>query len=231
MRTGISPETAVDPATLQQSTFGAFAAALDKASERSELVTRCMAETGIKQVFRKVHALYRMHPDIVTTIKLRGDWVPIDTSIWGERINVRTNVGLGHHSRQTMVALLSTFLDKQLALLGYGLTDLRGVHNSLEKYTEVIGLGDVGTYFIDPADTEAKAAAIMPPPPPPDPQTILAQAQADALKADTERKAAEMQGTLELRKLELEQSGALKMKELEYQRGGVADSRAGHRAA
>ena len=215
MRTGISPETVVDPATLQQSTFGAFSAALDKASERSELVTRCMAETGIKQIFRKVHTLYRMHPDIATTVKLRGEWVPIDTREWSERTNVRTNVGLGHHSRQTMVMLVSTFLDKQMALLPAGLTDLRRVHNALDKYVEALGLGDVGTYFVDPADEQAKTAAIMPPPPPPDPQMIMAQAQADALKAESERKEIEIQAKIDNDKTKLEQEGAARSRELD----------------
>ena len=217
MRTGISPETAVDPATLQQSTFGAFAAALDKASERSELITRCMAETGIKQLFRKVHTLHRKHPDITTTVKLRGEWLPVDTRTWGSRENVRTNVGLGHHSRQAMVALMSSFLDKQLALLPAGLTDLRRVHNALDKYVEALGLGEVGTYFIDPADDNAKSTAIMPPPPPPDPQAALAEAQAQALQAEAERKGQEVQAKVELDRARLEQDGQVKSRELDNQ--------------
>ena len=220
LRTGINPETSIDPNTLQQSTFGAFSAALEKASERLELITRCMAETGIKQLFRKVHHLNRMYPDVLKTVKLRGKWVDIDASQWDERSDVRTNVGLGHHSRQTLVALVSQFLQKQMEMLPIGLTDLRRIYNGLEKFIEVMGLGSTDQYFLDPADDIAGQSAIMPPPPPPDPQTILANAQAKALEVEQERltnegqaKAANDQGKLEAQR---EKDTALaQVKELE----------------
>ena len=48
MRTGIAPENAVDKNVLQQSTVGAFMGAMQKQSERLELIIRLMAETGIQ---------------------------------------------------------------------------------------------------------------------------------------------------------------------------------------
>lgn len=70
LRTGIAPENNVDSDVLQQTTAGAFMGAMEKAGERLELIARIMAETGFKQLFRKVHQLCRMHPDIATTIQV-----------------------------------------------------------------------------------------------------------------------------------------------------------------
>ena len=94
LRSGISPQNNVDPAVIQQSNTGAFMGALNKAGERIEMIARIFAETGFKQLFRKVHQLIRMYPDIATTVKLRGQWVPVDASSWDERTDVTVNVGL-----------------------------------------------------------------------------------------------------------------------------------------
>ena len=225
LRTGINPETSIDPNTLQQSTFGAFTAALEKASERIELVTRCMAETGIKQLFRKVHHLNRMFPDVLKTVKLRGKWVQIDTSEWEERNDVRTNVGLGHHSRQTLVMLLGQFLQKQLEMLPLGLTDLRRIYNALDKFSEVMGLGSVSQYFLDPSDETAKLDAIMPPPPPPDPQAILAEAQAEALKFEQQRlaKADEAKAATDQMKVTVQQNKEEALASIKNMEAGIRE--------
>ena len=104
-----------------------------------------MAETGIKQLFRKVHHLNRMYPDVLKTVKLRGKWVPIDTSQWEERNDVRTNVGLGHHSRQTLVMLITQFLQKQIEMLPIGLTDLEANLQRARQVCRGHGPGFVGS--------------------------------------------------------------------------------------
>ena len=107
MRTGVSPENSVDADVLQQAKTGAFMAALDKAGERIELIARVMAETGLKQMFRKVHTLVRTYPDIARTIRLRGSWVPIDPMAWRERTDLTVNIGLGTSNKQQQIPVLA----------------------------------------------------------------------------------------------------------------------------
>ena len=95
MRTGIAPENNVDADVLQQTTYGAFTGAMEKAGERLEMMIRIVAETGIKQLFRKCHALIRAHPDVAATVRLNGEWIESDPGSWEERDDVKVNVGAG----------------------------------------------------------------------------------------------------------------------------------------
>ena len=181
LRTGIAPENSVDPAVLQQSTYGAFMGAMEKANERLELIIRIMAETGIKQLYRKAHQLIRMYPDMVETIQLRDKWIPVDPRGWRERTDVKVNVGLGFANKQQLIASSMQMLEIQQQVAGSGLADEKNVYNALTKVVENSGLGATELMFKDPS-----APDWQPPQPQPDPQAVLAQAQADSLAAQTQ---------------------------------------------
>ena len=152
------------------------------------MLARIMAETGFKQLFRKVHQLCRMYPDMTTTIKLRGKWVDVDPSEWQERTNMSVNVGLGFNNKQQMTMLLTQLLAMQKEALPTGLADLANIYNTLEKLVESAGVGAVEQFFKDPS-----APGFEAPEPPPDPNMILAQAQAGALQQEQQRKMFEAQ--------------------------------------
>ena len=106
LRTGIAPDNNIDPNVIQKATAGAFMGAMDKAGERLELVARILAETGFKQLYRKVHFLCRTNPDIVETIKLRNEWVEVDAGSWSDRTDVKVSVGIGFSNRQQVMQAL-----------------------------------------------------------------------------------------------------------------------------
>lgn len=188
MRSGIAPENNIDSDVLQQTTAGAFMGAMEKAGERLEMLARIMAETGFKQLFRKVHQLCRMYPDMTTTVKLRGKWVDVDPSEWQERTDMSVNVGLGFNNKQQMTMLLTQLLAMQKEALPTGLADLENIYNTLEKLVESAGVGAVEQFFRDPTSPN-----FQPPQPQPDPNTILAEAQAQALQQEQQRKMMEAQ--------------------------------------
>lgn len=206
LRSGVAPENNVDPDVLQSTTMGAFMGAMEKAGERVEMIARIMAETGMKQLFRKVRQLCRMHPDIATTIKLRGQWIPVDPQGWQDRTDMTVNVGLGFNSKQTMIGLLQQLLEIQQQAAGSGLADEKNVYNTLKKLVESAGVGAVEQYFKDPS-----APDWQPPEPAPDPQMILAQAQAQALGTEQERKNFEAQAKIPLEQQKLQQDGQKSM--------------------
>ena len=201
-RSGINPQVNLNPDVLQQSTFGAFMGAMEQASQRVEMLVRIMAETGIKQLMRKVHHLIRTYPDIATTIKLRGEWIDIDPEGWRERTDVKINVGLGFNNKQQMLTVLGQLLAEQKEAAASGLASEREIYNTYRKMVEHSGVGEVTQYFKDPS-----APGWQPPQQQPDAATILAQAQAEAVGQEQQRKMAEMQqkGQVELEKARLAQ--------------------------
>lgn len=193
MRSGVSPEVSLDPNVLQEATLGAFVGALEQASLRVEMLVRIIAETGMKQLMRKVHQLLRSHWDIPKWRKIRGDWMPVDPSGWRHRTDLSVNVGLGFNTQQQMLGLLIQLLALQKEALPTGLSDPRKIYNTLRKLVNTANIGDVRLYFNDPNDPE-----FAPPEPQPDPAMVVAEAQAEALRAEIARKDMETQGKLQL---------------------------------
>ena len=196
-RTGVTPESGVDPNALQEVRQEVFSNAMDRASQRIEMLTRIFAETGYRQLFLKAHQLLRSHWDLETTIKLRGKWVDVDPSGWRDRTDVTINVGLGFNSKPQQLGLLVQLLSMQKEALAAGMSDYKRLFNSLEKLVNAAGLGDVRQYFIDPESPE-----YQPPEPQPDAQTILAQAQAEALGREQDRKDMEAQAEIPAKQAE-----------------------------
>jgi hypothetical protein len=200
-RTGVNPQVSLDPDVLQQSTAGAFMGALEQASQRVEMLVRIFAETGIKQLMRKVHQLTRSYPDIAATIKLRGEWLQVDPESWRDRTDMTVNVGLGFNNKQQMTGMLIQLLNIQKEALPSGLTSEREIYNTLEKLIESANLGDATQYFKDPS-----APGWQPPQPQPNPQDEVFKAQAESLRGDLQRKNMEAQhkGQLDQAKVQSE---------------------------
>ena len=201
IRTGVAPENNVDPDVLQQTTAGAFMGAMEKASERLEMIARLMAETGFKQLFRKVHYLTRTYPDIKTTVKLRGEWVHIDPKDWHERTDVTINVGLGFHNKEHRAQLLQGLLAIQEKVMPLGLSDAKTIYSALAKAVDAMDLGAPEQFFLNPNNP-----GWQPPQPTPNPQAELFKAQAQALTMEQQRKAQELQvnAQIEMAKTQLQ---------------------------
>lgn len=182
-RTGVAPNQALDSNVLQQSTEGAFAMAMEKANDRVEMLVRVIAETGMKNLMRKVHQLVRMHPDIATTIKLRGEWVSVEPDSWRERTDMTVNVGLGFNNKQQEVMTGMQVLQLQREAMPLGMAGPEELFNTVEKIINASQFGDVNQYFVQPGSPRAQElqqqlAAQQDQGP--DPAMLLAQAQVQA---------------------------------------------------
>lgn len=205
VRTGISPNLSLDPAVLQQSTLGAFSAALEQASQRVELITRVFAETGFKRLMRKAHQLCRMYMDHNLQFKLGDQWVDVNPSDWRDRTTVTVNVGLGFNDKATKIQLLASLLEYQKEALGIGMATPQNIYNTMREMVEASGLGDVGKYFTDPATVE-------PQPQQPDPQMELVKAQMQIEQGKLQQQAQKQQLDAEKARIDL-QERALKMQQ------------------
>jgi len=187
-RTGVAPENTLDPNALQEIRQDVFSNAMDRASQRIEMLVRIFAETGYRQLMCKVHQLLRSHWDVERTIKLRGEWIDVDPQGWRQRTDMVITTGLGFHTKQQQLGMLTQLLSMQKEAAGSGLSDPKKIYNGLDKLVNASGIGDVRQFFIDPESPE-----YQPPEPPPDPNMILAQAQAQALTQEQQRKGQEFQ--------------------------------------
>lgn len=192
MRTGVAPQISLDPSVLEKSTMGAFMGALEQASQRLELLARLFAETAFKKVFQKIHYLLRTYFEEPQDIQINGKWVQVNPTQWRRRSNMTVNVGLGFNNKEVMLGLLSQLLTVQREALGMGLADAKKIYATLETMIEQSNLGHAATYFNDP-----NAPDFQPPEPAKDPAMILAEAQAESLRAEIGRKDRESMAKIE----------------------------------
>lgn len=99
-RTGVRPGSDMDPDVLKETTKGAFLEHLNRASQKIEMITRMIAETGVKEAVLQCHAILIRHQNQARTVKLRGKWVPINPQEWKERTDLKARVGLGTGSEE-----------------------------------------------------------------------------------------------------------------------------------
>jgi hypothetical protein len=202
-RTGISKAAAgLDANALQSSTRAAVAATVSAAQQHIELICRIFAETGMKPLFKKALSILTTYQDQPRMVRLRNAFVPIDPRVWNAHMDVVVNVALGVGSNEEKMMFLAQVAEKQEMLLQQGgvennpLVDLSQYRNTLAQMLALAGYKDPNMFFKDPA---LQPPPPPPPPPPPSPEEILAQVQAQAIQADIQKKAAE----LELRREEM----------------------------
>jgi len=162
-RTGVSAaSTGMSPDLLQNQTATGVNQVMTAAQQRIDLIARIFAETGLKRLMRQVLKLVVKHQDKARTVRLRGEWVPMDPRAWNAGMDVSVDVGLGTGSRDRQLAHLATVLQYQkeaLALPQLGLVKPKSLYNTLEKLTKLVGLPSVEPFFVDPESAEGEAVA------------------------------------------------------------------------
>ena len=125
------------------------------------------AETGVKDLFRKILELMNRHQSAPRIIRLRNRWAPMDPREWNTEMDVSISVGLGTGNKDQMLTRLRNLLDIEAqAIRMQGGVDgplvrLENVYNTLARLVENAGLKSADPDFTDP--TQRPAA---PPPPP-----------------------------------------------------------------
>jgi hypothetical protein len=196
-RTGISKAAAgLDANALQSSTRAAVAATITAAQQHIELICRIFAETGMKVLFEKALKLITMYQDAPRMVRLRNQFVPIDPRVWNSNMDVVVNVALGSGTTEEKMNFLGQIAAKQEMLIQQGgvdnnpLVDLSQYRNTLAQMLAMAGFKDADMFFKNPA---LNPPPPPPPPPPPSPEQILAQVQVQAIQADIQKKAAELE--------------------------------------
>tara|TARA_R110001599_G_scaffold10209_3_gene50637 strand:- start:1938 stop:4064 length:2127 start_codon:yes stop_codon:yes gene_type:complete len=193
-RTGISKASAgLDAGALQSSTATAVAATVSAAAQHIEMIARVFAETGVKRLYELVLHNIITHQDKARMVRLNNDFVEIDPKSWNAKMDVSVSVALGRGSdteRMMMLRQIGEMQKEAMSTMGpqNPLTDINKMSNTLKEMTKLAGFKDVSKFWSDPAQ-------FQPPPPQPKEPTVeeqLVQVQIQSIRADMEKKAAEL---------------------------------------
>ena len=171
---GLDPDSLVKTATQ--------ASQLLTASQlRIEMIARCFAETGVKELFAIVHFLTLKHSNKEEKLKLRNKWVTVNPREWVHRFDLTINVGLGTGNRDQQLSHLMQILQMQREGMAFGLTDLSKIRTTLGKITQNAGFKNAELFWNEPDPQN-------PPPPPKPPEVQVAEVEASAMEKQSQTK-------------------------------------------
>jgi hypothetical protein len=193
-RTGMSKAAmGLNADALQSSTKAAVNATISASQGRIELTARILAE-GMKKLFKGILFLATTHQDKARMVRMRNEWVQIDPRYWDASMDANINIGLGNGDTNERMQALMTILAKQEQIFQQlgpqnPLVTPQQFSNTLRKIVELSGFKDASSYFQNiPADYVAPVQQ-----PKATPEELLAQVQAESIKADIQKKAAELE--------------------------------------
>ena len=203
-RSGVATDVAKAPEQIQQTAYGAVMETMEKSVERMELMIRTFAETMFVPMALKAYRLIKDNPGLLRGVKIKGQFVNPDTSMWPEREDVRPVVGLGFPNKNQHITALSQLLGMQ-EQLGPTFVKDENVYNVVKEWCEATGVGPVTDFARNPTDPNEEP----PPEEPPDPNAVKAQ-------MDMQAKMMEIQ--LKQKELELDQAKAQMQQQTELQK-------------
>jgi hypothetical protein len=202
-RTGITKSAqGLDADTLNSKTATGVNTLMTQTQMRSELIARIFAETGVKDLFRKIFELMVKYQDKERVIMLNNQYIPVKPTEWKDKFNISIVVGLGTGSKEQQILMLNNILERQLQAFQLQggkempMVTLKNMYNTLTKIIENAGLKNVESYFVNPD----VGKQMMPPPSPP-PLTPIEKIEFTRIDAENKRKLAD----LELQYQELQQ--------------------------
>lgn len=190
-RTGIAPHNqSIDANILDKSSSGLQThLMMQAAAQRVELIARVFAETGVRELCRRILGLVTRYQQVERVVRLTGKWVPMDPRQWRNSMQVNVSVGLGTGNRDQLLGHLTQILQvqQQIVMLQKGisgpLVTAKNVYDVLERLTENAGFKE--SFFTDPTQPPPPGAA-PPQPPAPDPEMVKAQGQLQMEQARTQ---------------------------------------------
>jgi hypothetical protein len=238
-RTGITKASAgLDPDTLSNVTKGAYMENMSRASQKVEMITRLIAETGVKELVLQVHSILRRYQDKQRIVRMKGKYIPVDPQQWRERTDLTVKIGLGTGTEEQRQQKLMAVGQMQREMLGpLGLVGPKEGFALFSDIAKAMGFDMPDKFAMNPDSPEFQQKMNQPPQPPLPVQIKQMELQADAQKFQAETmqkkeivqieagaKLQETQATLELqasndeRDAEREERKAIREHELEVLR-------------
>ena len=190
-RTGITKASAgLDPDTLSNVTKGAFMENMNRASQKIEMITRLICETGVRELCLRIHSLLCRYQDKQRLVRMKGKFIPINPQEWRERTDLTVKVGLGtgnEEDRQRKLMLVSQLQRDMLGPLG--MVDAQQGYALFSDIAKAMGFDMPDKYAMSPDSQQFQQKQAQPKP---DPALQLEQAkqqgqmQLEQVKGQTE---------------------------------------------
>lgn len=210
-RTGQSKASqGLDADSLQSATKAAVAATISASQQRTKMIARNFAETGMKRLFKGLLGLVVRNQRRSRVVRLRNEYVEVDPRSWDATMDVRVNVGVGQGAPEDRIQALAGILGKQMELMQAGspLVGWTQVRASLAKAVDLVGLGSANAFFkpFGPQEEQMMAQQMAQQPPQQDPAMMVAQVEMQKAQAQmqVQQMKAQTDSQVEQAKLELE---------------------------
>jgi hypothetical protein len=189
-RTGIVRNAqGLNPDTLHDTARGALAL-MSESQKRVRLIASILAHTGIKDIFLILHKLLRQNATQAATVRLRGKWVDVDPSSWGNRSDMVIEIGTGSAGKEAEQMRMQAGLATMQEIVGMQggvsgpLVTLDNIHAYLKRYFEKgLDFKSADPFLTDPAEQEGQ-----PQEPKPDPAMLEAQAKLQMAQQEAQAK-------------------------------------------
>ena len=162
------------------------------AQQKILLIARIYAETGVKNLFRKLYEEVRTHSTKEDVVRLRGQFVAVRPFDWIDRKDMQVTVGIGNGNKDQQayhLQQIGTML-QQIGGTEYGyLISPQNVYGYATEMIKNSGYKNPELFISDPRNT---------PPPPPQPNPDLIEAQAEAAKDMSQAKKNEAEAEAKL---------------------------------
>lgn len=161
--------------------------ATSQSQMRLEMVSRTIAETGVRDLFRIIHAITLKHSTQAERVRLRNKWVVVNPREWVRRTDLQISVGIGTGSGDMVLAKLQALAPLMQQAQGMGLAGPQEAYNYGAEVLKAAGFKNPDK-FIHPPPVGPDGKPVMPQPKP-DPAVIAAQEQGKAVVASEQIKA------------------------------------------
>ena len=181
--------------SLATGTLGEYENQISQSATRLEMIARTIAETGMRDLFRIVHALTLKHGSKAEKVRLRNTWVTVNPREWVRRTDLSISVGLGSTTGPQQIQNLMLIGQSQQTAMPLGIVTPENIFNTLSKLATAAGFKNPEEFFTKPpmtpkVDPQTGRPVIgpdgqpemesAPPPQPKDPMV-----QAEEIKAQT----------------------------------------------
>jgi hypothetical protein len=172
-------------ALTSHTTATAVAATMTAAQSRVELIARCFAETGVKELMKNIYELVLKNQDHERVIMLRNQWVPVRPDMWRDQFDCTVSVAIGSGNKDQQLMHLTSMLQFAGDAMRGGLKIVteKNLYNMGSALIKNMGFQNVQDFLTDPDTVPSE----------PNPQEQMEQAELQLKQKELEIKAADIQ--------------------------------------
>ena len=195
--------------SLATDTLGELQDQRDQSGIRLEMIARTIAETGLRDLFRIVHAITLKHASKAEKVRLRNNWVVVNPREWVRRTDLSISVGLGSTTGPQQMQNLQVIAMAQQQAMPLGIVTPENIYNTASKLATAAGFKNPEEFFTRPKK-DPQTGESLPPPEQKDPLV-----QAEEVKGQIALQKAQMEQEAEGPKAQMEVDKALQLAQIE----------------